>query len=227
MSVPLLLENFRQCFFFDALAEEDLQALAGMAGFRQYSAGQPVFSEGEPVEAFFLLVSGLVQAYKMGPDGKEVVLHLVQPGEVFAEYPVFGGLSHYPASALCLEPVTLIAIPALSFKALVSDKPEILLAMLARFSKRIQEFGTMIEDLSLRSVDARLAKYLLATSEHSSPGQSIVLMQKKTLAAILGTVPETLSRAFKRFRQQGLIRMEGTTLAIQDRDGLQALAGQD
>lgn len=226
MSATTLLEHLRQCFFFDSLAEEDLQAVAAMAGLRQYSAGQFVFSEGEPVEAFFLLLTGLVQAFKMASDGKEVVLHLIQPGEVFAEYPVFGGLSHYPASALCLEPVTLIAIPALSFKALVSDKPEILLAMLARFSKRIQEFGAMIEDLSLRSVDARLARYLLASSEHA-PAQSIVLIQKKTLAAILGTVPETLSRAFKRFRQQGLIRMEGTNLTIQDRAGLQSLAGQD
>lgn len=156
-----------------------------MAGLRQYSAGQWVFSEGEPVEAFFLLVSGLVQAYKMGPDGKEVVLHLVQPGEVFAEYPVFGGLAHYPASALCLEPVTLIAIPAVSFKALVADKPDILLAMLARFSRRIQEFGAMIEDLSLRSVDARLAKYLLATTEHAQ-AQSIVLIQKKDAGRYFG-----------------------------------------
>ncbi len=226
MSATLLLENLQQCFFFDALDVEDLQAVTAMAGLRQYSAGQWVFSEGEPVEAFFLLVSGLVQAYKMGPDGKEVVLHLVQPGEVFAEYPVFGRLAHYPASALCLEPVTIIAIPAASFKALVADKPEILLAMLARFSKRIQEFGAMIEDLSLRSVDARLAKYLLATSEHAQT-QSIVLIQKKTLAAILGTVPETLSRAFKRLKQQGLIRMEGTSLHIQDRALLQHLANQD
>ncbi|WP_303672729.1 Crp/Fnr family transcriptional regulator [Vampirovibrio chlorellavorus] len=226
MSAPILLENLRHCFFFDALAEKDLQAVVAMAVLRQYRAGQRIFLEGEPVEAFFLLVSGLVQAYKMGPDGKEVVLHLVQPGDVFAEYPVFGGLAHYPASALCLEPVTLIAIPAGSFKVLVADKPDILLAMLARFSRRIQEFGAMIEDLSLRSVDARLARYLLATSDQHQ-GSSIVLMQKKTLAAILGTVPETLSRAFKRFRQQGLIRMDGTIVQIQDRANLQALANQD
>lgn len=216
--------NFlEKTYFFDALSVEERMTIGKMALYRKYEAGELVFSQGDPAEAFFLVVSGQVQAYKIGPDGKEMILHLVGPGEVFAEYPVFGGISKYPAYALCLEETELLAIPAEAFRTLVAGKPEILMKMLARFSQRIQEFNALIEDLSLRSVDARLAKYLLSLNQNN-PSLTTLDVQRKTLAAILGTIPETLSRAFKRMKDQGVIRLEGSQLEILDRGALALMA---
>jgi CRP-like cAMP-binding protein len=215
-----------QCRFFDALSPDELTVIAQMARFRKYKPGQMVFSQGEPVEAFYLVVLGKVQAYKIGADGKEVILHLVSAGDVFAEHPVFGGMVAYPAYAQCIEPTELLAIPTGAFKAFVSNKPDILMKMLARFSQRIIEFSHLIEDLSLRSVDERLAKYLLTTTA-PEPQKTTMAIQKKTLAAILGTIPETLSRAFKRLKDQGAIQLDNNTLTILDRDLLTQLANVD
>jgi len=213
----------RESYFFDALSPDELAQIAALARRQCFRAGELVFSEGDAVQAFFLLLSGRVQAYKIGPDGKEMILHLVGPGDVFAEYPVFGGIAAYPAYALCLDDSDVLVIAAHPFKALVSDKPDILMKMLARFSQRIQAFNRLIEDLSLRSVDSRLARYLLTLSGNADQHATLTI-QKKTLAAILGIIPETLSRAFKRFKQDGAIQLSGNTLQILDRKKLKRLA---
>lgn len=225
MPVSVQGSLLKESFFFDSLSPEELQALAALTCHRQYDSGALIFSEGEAATAFFLVLSGRIQAYKIGPDGKELILHLVGPGEVFAEYPVFGGIEKYPAYAQCLESSEVLAIPAEAFKAMVSNKPEILMKMLARFSQRLKEFNGLIEDLSLLNVDSRLAKYLLTlTDEAKLDAEATITIHKKTLAAILGTIPETLSRTLKRLKEQGMITVDQKNIRIVNRDALKQLA---
>ncbi len=216
-----------QAAFFEPLTPEDRQAMAAVATRRSYEAGTLIFAQGDPVDAFFLVISGLVQAYKIGPEGKEMVLHLVEPGEVFAEHLVFGGIAAYPAYAMCLKPTDVLAIEATAFKALVATRPEILMRMLARLSHRLQEFNRLIEDLSLHSVDTRLARYLLHAMETAPQPEAAISVQKKTLAALLGTVPETLSRALKRLKEQHVVGDTERGLVVLDAVALRAQANLD
>ncbi len=223
MAPPSIRSMLKKSLLFEALSDAELRSLSDLCHRKVYDAGDLVFAEGDCAVAFFLVMTGRVQAYKIGAEGKEMILHLVEPGEVFAEYPIFGGMPTYPAYAQCLEPTTLLAIPGEAFKAFVADKPEVLMRILARFSQRIREFSGLIEDLSLRHVDARLAKYLLMVSE-TATGRAVIPIQKKTLAAILGTIPETLSRAFKRLKAQGVLRFEREQVEILDLQALKAIA---
>lgn len=197
------IEALKQSYMFEVLPPEALAQLSEMVHPVALAAQQSVFVEGDPVTAFYLVLSGRVQAYKIAADGREMVLHLVEPGEVFAEYPVFGNITAYPANAIALTPSALLAIPAEAFRQWAAARPELLLRMLARFSQRIREFNTRIEELAFLSVDVRLAKYLLL---HAQADGSVSIPSKKLLAAQLGTVPETLSRAIGRLKGQALIR---------------------
>jgi CRP/FNR family transcriptional regulator len=216
-------EALRSCYFFDALSDDEAEALASATRLVRYEAREMIFGEGDPADHFFVVLSGTVQIFKLSAEGKEMILHLFQPGDIVAEFPIFGGIPKYPANALCLENTQVLAINGKQFKQIVSTKSDILLKMLARFSQRLKEFNTLIEDLSLRSVDARLAKYLLSISQNS-PSQAEIDVQKKTLAAILGTVPETLSRAFKRLSADGVIQLKDTHIHILNRDKLRVFA---
>jgi CRP-like cAMP-binding protein len=211
----------KECYLFEGLSEDELSSLARQCHLISRKSGEMLFHEGEPADYFYILLSGQVQAYKTSAEGKEMILHLFNPGDIFAEFPVFGGVQTYPADTLCLKDSRLLAVQGLGFKALAASRPDVLLKILMRLAERLRYFTSLVEDLSLRNVDARLAKYLLCVGQAE---QAEIEIHKKTLAAILGTIPETLSRAFKKLSQAGVISVNGNSIRIRDRQALEDLA---
>ncbi len=209
--------------YFRLLTPEQLEQLARVSSAHQYESGEMIFGEGEEATSFYIVLEGQVQIYKISREGKEMILHLFGPGEIFAEVPIFSGIPRYPANALCTQPTKILAIQGSGFQQLVKMHPDIALNMLSVFAQRLHKFSGLIEDLSLRSVDSRLAKYLLSVSENS-PDKAVIKIQKKTLAAILGTIPETLSRSFKKLSGEGLIKVEGSRVHVLDRKHLSQIA---
>lgn len=218
-----LPERIKRIFYFRLLNEEQLQAMAAISSVQSFSEGELIFPEGMEATSFFVVLSGKVQIYKISREGKEMILHLFGAGEIFAEVPIFSGIPKYPANALCLEKTEVLSIQGEGFRQLVARYPEIGMNILTVFAKRLHQFNGLIEDLALRSVDSRLAKYLLSLSENS-PDKAVIRIHKKTLASILGTIPETLSRSFKKLSNEGLIRMEGNKVHLLNRKGLAGLA---
>jgi CRP/FNR family transcriptional regulator len=104
---------------------------------------------------------------------------------------------------------------------LIENNPSIALNMLAVLSRRLRQFATQIENLSLKEVPARLAGYLLyIAKEQKNEGVVQLPVSKGQLASLLGTIPETLSRIFARMSDEGLIQVEGRSITILDRQGL-------
>lgn len=220
-----LIDRLQRQFCFASLTYSQIVSIAELTSLRTCDAGQPIFEQGETATHFFIVESGQVQVYKLSSEGKEVILHLFGPGEVFAEVPVFNNIPVYPASALCRKPTQLLAIEGPAFRTLLTAQPKIALAMLSVFAIRLHQFSHTIEDLALRSVDARLARYLLCLSE-ASHGDVSFQIHKKTVAAILGTIPETLSRSLKKLVQENLIEMQGAEITLKSIEMLQQRALQ-
>lgn len=216
-------ERIKRIFYFRLLSDTQLEGLAAISSVQRFDEGELIFTEGAEATSFFIVLSGKVQIYKISREGKEVILHLFGPGEMFAEVPIFSGIPKYPANALCMEKSEVLCIQGEGFRQLVARYPEIGMNVLVVFAKRLHEFNGLIEDLALRTVDSRLAKYLLSVSENS-PDKAVIRIHKKTLASILGTIPETLSRTFKKLSNDGLIRMESNKVHLLNRKGLSTLA---
>jgi len=221
-----IASTLQKFYYFASLTSEQLKALSAIAKTRHYDAGESIFLEGQMAKSLYLVISGQVQVYKISKEGKEIVLHLVEAGESFAEFPFFAAMESYPANAICLQPSLILAIDGTGFREVAQQNPDIMFHITARFAERLREFNELIEDLSLRSVDSRVAKYLLSISENS-PEKAIIRVHKKTLAAILGTIPETLSRCFKRMVDDNLIEVHEHQIKILNRSALKALADID
>lgn len=219
-------DTLKRLFHFRLLNESQLDALAAISSIQKYRAGELIFSQGEEAGAFYIVLGGKVQIYKISREGKEMILHLFGPGDIFAEVPIFSGIPKYPANSLCTEETEVMAIQGKAFQSLVQESPDIALSLLSVFAQRLHKFSEIIEDLSLRTVDSRLAKYLLSVSENS-PDKAVIYIHKKTLASILGTIPETLSRTFKKLAEKGLIQVDENRIHLIDRDQLISIAGVD
>jgi CRP/FNR family transcriptional regulator len=210
---------------FEGLPGEQLRALAGICLLRTYRKGQMIFADGDEGIGFYIVQSGSVRIFKLSPEGgKEQILHIFSAGESFGEAAVFAGQG-FPAFAKAQASSVLIFFPRVEFMRLVRRDPSLSLNMLAVLSRRLQKFARLIEDLSLKETPARLAAHLLYLGGKRPDADVISLeIPKGQMAALLGTIPETLSRIMARMGRQGLIRLRGNQISILDRTGLQQIA---
>jgi CRP/FNR family transcriptional regulator len=209
---------------FTGLGQRECAALAGVAETRRYNRGEDIFFAGEPAQGFFSVVTGKVRIYQSSLSGKEHILHVFGPGEVFAEVAVFSG-SAYPANAQALEDGEYLFFPRQRFRKLLAEEPDLAMDMLGLLSIRLRQLVRKLEDLSLREVPARLAAHLLLLQAQSKKHRLTLDLPKGQLAAYLGTIPETLSRVLRRFSDDGLIALSGNTLEILDPARLETQAG--
>lgn len=221
-------EFLSNTLLFQGLPAEELAALARIAIVRRYDKGQVIFLEGDPGSGFFVIREGRVKVFKLSPEGKEQILHIFSAGENFAEVSAFDG-GCFPASATAIEDAVLLLFPCTAFKELLSQQPNLAINMLAILARHLRRFALLIDQLSLQQVPQRLANYLLASTERMGNSATLELdLSKGQLAALLGTIPETLSRAFYKLSGDGLIAISGAQIRILDRQRLLALGtGKD
>ena len=223
MNIQKFLSNI---FLFSSFAEKELNLLGSSASLKKVNKGEQIFSEGTDASAFFAVVSGKVKIYKVSPDGKEHTLHIHRSGDLVAEAAIFDSMV-YPASCMALEDSTLVRIPREGFLNLIKSHPELALKMMGSYSRRLRQFVLKIEELSLKDIKSRLASYLL---ENSNVENNVTICKlkysKKELSALLGTIPETLSRTLTFLKQRNLIIERNNTIIIPDPDKLKMLASQ-
>jgi CRP/FNR family transcriptional regulator, dissimilatory nitrate respiration regulator len=210
---------------FEGLSSDQHAELGSIAVEKSFDRGETIFLEGEPGTGFYVAISGQVKIFKLSTEGKEQILHIFGPGEPFGEVPVFEG-KNFPAHALAMQDTRALFFPRNELIDLIKRNPNLSLSMLAVLSRRLRKFTMLVDDLSLKEVPARLAAHLLLLSKGSDEADALVLdIPKGQLAALLGTIPETLSRIFKRMGQQRLIQSNGPKITILDRTALEDLAG--
>lgn len=184
--------------------------------------GEMIFSEGEPAHGFYMVESGTVKVFKLSPEGKEQIIRIFSPGEHFAEAAVFSG-GTFPASGASLTDCVLAYFPAAHFYSLVQENPDIGLNMLGAMSRYLHHLVKVIEELSLKEVPARLAKFLLelppGESADGAP-QYLLPVNKGELALYLGTTAETLSRILGRMKRRGIISEKKKTIVVRNVEAL-------
>jgi CRP-like cAMP-binding protein len=209
---------------FNGLPDDQIAAIKQIAVEKKVNKGEILFSEGDEGKGFFVIAEGRLKVFKVSPEGKEQILHILGPGQPFGEVSVFAG-QRFPANAQALENSRVFFLPRAAIVNLIAANPSLALNMLAVMSKKLRQFAVQIENLSLKEMPARLASYLIYLAEERGVDDVIILkISKGQLASILGTIPETLSRIFAKLSGQNLIRVEGKKIIVLDRAGLEDLA---
>jgi CRP/FNR family transcriptional regulator len=224
------MQKLKKSLLFSGLDEEYLAEVAAIAVRRTFGKGETLFNDGETATGFYLLASGSIKLCKVSPDGKEKVLHFVHPAETFAEAAFFGD-GKYPAEARALESGMALFFPREAFMGLLERNPRFSLNLIISLSLLLRRFARQIEDLSFAEVPARLAAYLIELAAKKSTtfqGKTYLDldMKKGELASRLGTVSETLSRTFKKLKEEGVLDVEGSRVTILDMARLQKLTGR-
>lgn len=203
---------------FAELPEEIQQTIAAAATHRHFDAGQVIYVEGEPAESIYILETGWVKATRMTREGREQAMMFLRPVEVFGDIAVFTGTT-YPGTVVALEDVDVWVVPAQTVLDLVSRHPALAMAVIRRLGERVLHYIRLVEDLSLRSVEARLANTLLRYAELRD-GQLVVPRREWTtfdeMAVRLGTVRDVLSRALKTLEAENLLRVEKQAIVLLD-----------
>ena len=204
--------------YFQGLHPAALADLAARATERTYARGELILLEGERAHAVYLVVRGQVRAYKLSPEGRQQVLDRLGPGQSFNLVPVLDGLPN-PASVEAVNQATVLALPAEVFRDLLRRHPAVAQAVLADLAGRVRRLATLVEDLSLRTVRARLARYLLRQAQQ--PGRRLTQAE---MAAELGTVRDVIGRALADFEAEGLIAIDRHRIVVKNRRGLEERA---
>jgi len=211
---------------FTGLSEAELNFLAQRAVPRKFSAGEIVFTEGDPCAGMYVVESGHVRIFKTSAGGREQVLSIDGPGGSVAELPVFDG-GNYPASVSAVEDSTLLFISKQDFHALCLTHPQVALKVLRVVGARLRKLVGIIEELSFTTVRHRLAAFLvrMARREGTTVAEGIEIAlpsSNQELASQIGTVRELVSRNLSRFQSEKLIQMDGRRIVISNLKALEA-----
>ena len=217
------LETIKSIRFFEGLPEDACARIAAIAVSRTASKDTLLFEAETPANGFYAVISGRIKIFRTSPSGKEFILHVFGPGEVFGEVPMFQGTT-FPASARTLEESQIAFFPRSDFTALIQGNPDMAMKMMALLSGRLRTLVNKVDDLSLKETPARVAAYLLLLRSSQDSNTFRLDLPKGQIAFYLGTIQETLSRIFKRFSEENLITINGSEITILDMARLRELA---
>jgi len=186
-------------------------------------AHEPLFRQGEPATAFFIMIDGWVKLYRITLSGEETVIHVLTKGDSFAEAVAFTG-SRYPATAEAVSDARIVRIPADHIVRCIRESPDIALAMIASTSQHLHHLVQHVEQLKAQSGVQRVAEFLVSLAPVDHGRYEISLPYDKVLiAARLGLKPESLSRAFAKLRSVG-VAVHAAHVEISDVAKLRQLA---
>jgi CRP-like cAMP-binding protein len=224
----MIPDVLRQCPLFAGLKPEELGKIRGIAIPRQYGKKQILFTDGEEAKGFYVVLSGKVKVFKISPEGKEQILHIVTAPDAFAEAALFLE-GTYPAFAETLSDCRLLFFPKRDFIRLIEKNPQLSINMIVTLSQYLKRFALLIEELSLKEVSSRIAKHLLdlslrSSKEGKSANEVVLDLSKTQLALKLGTVSETLSRTLGKMRAKRMIDVKKDRILILNREAREGLA---
>jgi CRP-like cAMP-binding protein len=210
-----------------SLTPEELKTLAARTVRKLFSAGELLFSEGEPCNGLHIIAQGKVRIFKTSVSGREQVLAANVQGESVAELPVFDG-GPFPASAMAIDNAEVAFISRRDFQAYCMEHPEVSLKVLQVVGTRLRRLVGIIEELSFTTIRQRLIATLLKVAESAGKktARGIEFQLPAThqeLANHLGTVRELLSRNLMRLQAEGLLDVDARQIVVKDLDGLKAL----
>lgn len=208
--------------YFSDLDDAALNLVARSAIRRVYDPEQVVLIEGEPCAGLYIVESGWLKAVKIGLDGREQVLQTLKPGDLFNAISVFtDALNQATVAALEASAVWIVQREVLL--RMMDEHPALARQVVKDLAGRVMHLIRMVEDLSLRSVEARLARLLLEQAEGESVQRRRWATQAE-MASHLGTVPDVLNRALRKLAEQGMIRVARHQIQILDKEGLKIIA---
>lgn len=228
MAVPIdrsLVSNFE---IFRGVPAEDIDAVLALARPRRLTEGATAFRQGATAREFFLLLHGRLKVQQTSPDGQQIVLRHVNPGDLFG----IAGAMHrpdYPATAIAVVESLALVWPASQWEGFIGRHPAFAMGAMQAIGQRLQDAHSRIRELSTEAVERRVAHTILRlvnqAGRKTSEGIEIDFpVTRADIAEMSGTTLHTVSRVMSGWQQVGLVTLGRKRVTVNDPHRLFILA---
>jgi CRP/FNR family transcriptional regulator, cyclic AMP receptor protein len=210
------LENH---FLLKLLDEEDRKRIVGFAKPRRYAAGQTIFLKGDEGNGMMAVLKGQVRISAPSREGKEVVLNIINPGEVFGEIALLDGRER-TADATALNDCELLVLERRDVMQFLHKSPEICIKLLVVLCDKLRRTTEQVEDVLFLGLASRLAKILLRLTEKEGE----VKIAQRELGNLVGVTRESVNKYLADWQRHGMVEVDAGVIRVCDREALELVA---
>ena len=219
--------DIKKVSIFNTLSPEDTKELSHYLIPETFSKKEFIFSEGDPSEWLYIVKKGKVKITKLSNDGKEIILEIVPPNEIFGGIAVVRGFP-YPANAVAMEDCEIMKMSRKNLMSVMDRFPNLMYCMAMNIGDRIKDTHETLKSIALEKVESRIASLLIKLSEKSgekvSEGIAINMkLTKQDIAEMVGTTVETSIRTMSKLTKAGLVVAKSGRIVIRDIEKLKSL----
>ena len=217
-------EVLKRVPLFSDLSEGELARFADVTREREYPKNSVILFEDDPGDALYIVSSGQVKVVLIGEDGREVILSVLGDGDFFGELAL---LDDEPLSAhvIAMKDSQLLVLRRDDFQSQLHGHPTVALKLLREMFQRLRRADEKIGGLVLLDVNGRVAQLLLDLSQESGGPKITRKLTHHTIAQMIGSSRETVSRAMRELVDKGLIDVSRREITIRQPDALRSMAG--
>jgi CRP-like cAMP-binding protein len=228
MTTGLSTSQVRDFAIFHNIDDADLRAVLQSAKTRRVAKRAVVFEQGQSATEFFVLMHGHLKVAQTTPEGRQIIVRIVEPGELFG-VAVALGRSDYPATATAMEECIILAWPSSTWSSLVTRAPLLAVNALHTIGQRVEEAHTRLREVSTEDVERRVAHLLLRIvgAKGSKTGDAADLgfpITRHEIAEMTGTTIYTVSRVLSAWEKEGLVAGGRERIAVTDLAKLRKIA---
>ena len=211
---------------FRDLSIPERREIQGLFVEHRLDRDQLIFLEGDAAEFVYVVVEGRVKIVKQAPSGKEVILEIFSPAEVFGGATLL--LDRHPATAVAMEAGVVLCLPRAHYQALLKRFPPLAFQIIERLAERLRDAHQVIRGLAADRVEARTARLLFKLADKigvpAGGGTRLPLhLTRQDVADMVGCTLETAIRILSRWQKEGLIKTEEGVITILNRQELDRL----
>ncbi|SUS08574.1 Transcriptional regulator, Crp/Fnr family [uncultured Defluviicoccus sp.] len=229
--IPAVRDLLGQHFLLKHLTAAELDQLARMAITRLCRPNEAVFLKGDPGNSMMAVVHGRVRICSYSSEGREVILNVINPGEVFGEIALIDGGSR-TADAFAMDATELVVLSRRDFLPFLERNPQVCIKLLEVLCERLRATSAQVEDFFFLDLRSRLAKRLLAAADHAAnngaggdPGT--VRLSQHMLASMIGTSREAVNKQLRAWEEAGVIALKRGAVKIINRQRLEEIVAEE
>lgn len=213
---------------FANMADEDLDRMLARATMRRVPIGEAVFEQGQIATQFFLLLHGRLKVMQVTPEGQQIIVRVVHPGDLFGFAQALQR-NDYPGTPIAAAESVVVCWPNEVWGRIVEQNPHLAVNTMRTIGQRLQEAHTRIREMSTEEVERRVAHAVLRLLDQAGRKEEGGVridfpLSRQDVAEMTGTTLHTVSRLFSSWEDREIVSVGRQKVMVRDRAKLEALA---
>ena len=218
---------FERHFLLGKLSGDEIDTLLHFARVERYPAGEEIYAKGSPGQSLMAVLRGAAKMTSVSSEGKEIVLNIMYPGEIFGEIALLDG-EERSADAVAMADCELLVLHRRDFMPILEKRADICLILLKILCQRLRQTSEQVEDVLFRHLESRVAKALLHLADsatlHAVPGSPLELhVSQRELGSHAGGSRESVNKILQSWHKANWIELGKGTISIRDLNAIARL----